>query len=415
MARDVVILGGGIAGLSSAWHAAERGHAVTLVERGEGPDHDGCSLGNAGYLCPSHVIPLASPGLLRTGLKMMWRRGGPFGIRRRFDPGLWSWCLQFARSATKAHTRRSAPVLRQFEVASLAGFETWERRAAGAFELHRRGSLMLCATQHAVDDEAALVEFCRGMDIPAQMLNPAELAAMEPEVTFNVLGASYFPDDAHVDPHQVIHWLRRDLAARGVRLLWDHEVTGWKTTGHCIQAVRTSHGDVSGDVFVLAAGAWSGVLARELGLRLPLQAGRGHMFEQPPKPLRTPAILTEARVALTPLPDRLRIGGTMELGGLDLDFDPRRIQGMHDAVDRYVPGLADRAATGEVWTGLRPCTPDGLPYLGPTQRWPNLLLAAGHAMLGLSLGPVTGQLIGELIDDEPPSVSIELLRPERFA
>lgn len=413
MAREVVIVGGGIAGLACAWHAAVRGHAVTVIERGAGPDHDCCSLGNAGYVCPSHLIPLASPGLLRLGLRSFWRRGGPFGIRWSFDPGLWSWCLRFARCATPAHTAASAPLFRQLGLASLRGYEAWAAQAGGAFDLHRRGLLLLCATQAALDDEADLVELCERMGVPAAMLDAAALAAMEPEVELRALGASYFPGDCHVDPVAVLRWLQQDLAARGVRFLWGHEVTGW-VADRRVTAVRTSEGDVTGEMFVLAAGSWSGKLAQPLGLRLPLQAGRGHSFEQPPTPLGTAAILLEARVALTPLPDRLRIGGTMELGGLDHRVDPRRIRGMQDAVERYLPGLADRAATGEVWTGLRPCTPDGLPYLGPTQRFANLLVAAGHAMLGLSLGAVTGQLIGEAIDGEAPSIPLDLLRPERF-
>ncbi len=158
MAREVVIVGGGIAGLACAWHAAERGHAVTVVERGADPAHDCCSLGNAGYVCPSHLIPLASPGLLRLGLRMLWRQGGPFGIRWGLDPGLWAWCLCFARCATPAHTARCAPLLRQLGVASLGVYEDWSSRAAGAFELHRRGLLLLCAAQSTLDHEAELVE-----------------------------------------------------------------------------------------------------------------------------------------------------------------------------------------------------------------------------------------------------------------
>lgn len=422
MARDVVVIGGGIAGLASAWQAVERGHQVTVIERGTGPEHDGCSLGNAGYVCPSHLIPLASPGLLRTGLRLMWSRGGPFGIRWTANPAFWSWCLRFARSATRDHTTRCAPVLRQLGVASLAGYEAWEQAAGGAFTIHRHGLLNLCQTPAALESEASLVALCQEMDVPAEMLGPAELKAREPEVEFNALGAALFPGDCHVDPIAVVRWLRGALADRGVQFRWGHEVTGWRTDGQRVQAVQTragegadaSAGEQAGEVFVLAAGSWTGQLGRGLGLRLPLQAGRGHSFEQPPVALRSSVILTEARVALTPLPDRLRIGGNMELGGLDHRVDPRRIKGMKDAVDAFLPGLANRESSGPVWTGLRPCTPDGMPYLGRTRHYPNLLVAGGHAMIGMSLGAVTGQLIGELIDDETPSIPLELLQPERF-
>ena len=415
MPREIVIIGAGIEGLCCAWHAAQRGHAVTVIDQGDSPDHDCCSRGNAGYICPSHLVPLASPALLRTGLQAILKRGGPVGLRWRLDADLLRWCLRFARRATPEHVRRSAPLLRELNVTSLEIFRSWSARAGRWFPIHDRGLLLLCATQQALDDEAELHALCEQHGVPSRMLDPAGLVDLEPDLEVNAVGAAYFPDDVHVDPHQLLNWLVGNLVDQGVRFVWNRQLIGWRTAGDRITGLRTHPKELSAEQYVLCAGARTGHLVRSLGIYLPLQAGRGHSFELPATPhLKTATILTEARVALTPLPDRLRVGGTMELGGWDRRANPRRIKGMHDALERYLPQFTGHDREAEVWTGLRPCTPDGLPYIGPTERYPNLFIAAGHAMLGISLGAVTGKLIGEALDWEPPSISLEMLYPERF-
>ena len=180
---------------------------------------------------------------------------------------------------------------------------------------------------------------------------------------------------------------------------------------------RTARGEIEGDEFVLAAGAWTPLLLRPLGVRLPLQPGKGYsltLATPRERPVRS-LILAEARVAITPMGQALRVGGTMELTGYDLGISPPRIRGILRSLSRYLPAFTPEDFAGvPPWAGLRPCSPDGLPYVGRLKPFANLSVAAGHAMMGLSLAPVTGELVAQLITGERPSVELGALRPDRF-
>ncbi len=244
----------------------------------------------------------------------------------------------------------------------------------------------------------------------------------------DICGAVYFPDDCHLAPDRFLNALQAKLEPResepfatsagGCRFSWNTEVLGVRLQAdRRITAVRTSRGDFPADEVVLAAGSWSPPLARELGLKLPMQAGKGYSLTLlNPRPSPTiPALLTEARIAVTPLQGRIRFGGTMEISGQNERIAPRRVRGIIKAVPNYFPDFhASDFANVQPWCGLRPCSPDGLPYVGRTGRCDNLVVATGHAMMGLSLGPITGKLVAELIAGERPSQPLELLSPDRY-
>ena len=212
--------------------------------------------------------------------------------------------------------------------------------------------------------------------------------------------------------------LKQQLERLGASICWETEVAGWRASGKRIEAVRTTKGEFTADEFVLCGGCWSPAAARDLDLTLPMQAGKGYSLTLP-NPRQLPslcAIFTEARLAVTPMGNSLRFGGTMEIAGLDEKINPVRVRGIIKSVPRYYPDFTPRDFEGiKPWCGLRPCSPDGLPYVGRTRRYSNLSLATGHAMLGLSLGPITGRLLAEIISGEIPSIDIELLDPDRFA
>jgi D-amino-acid dehydrogenase len=212
--------------------------------------------------------------------------------------------------------------------------------------------------------------------------------------------------------------LRERVVAGGVLVETGVPVTDWRTGNGKVQAAVTSAGEHEADAFVLAAGSWSTGLARRLGLEVPMLPGKGLSLtlKRLPRPVTTPSILTEARVAVTPLGDGLRFGGTMELGGLDHHIDAARVRGIVKSVARYFPDIGpDAFADVRPWCGLRPCSPDGLPYVGPFRGFPNLVAATGHAMMGVSLGPITGRVVAEIVAGETPSLPIEALRPDRFS
>jgi len=415
--KKIIIVGGGVIGLCTAYYASMRGHQVTVIDRSQ-PDHLGCSFGNAGMLVPSHFVPLAAPGMVALGLKWMWNPESPFYIKPRLDWDLISWGLKFWQAANRSHVDLCAPLLRDLHLASRAEFEVLSQLANDDFGLLKRGLLMLCKSQHALDDEARYAQQAQLLGIPAQVLSPEETARLDPQVRMDIAGAVFFPKDCSLTPHVFMQGLRRRAEAQGTRFFWGSEVKGWRIDQQRIDAIQTSTGDHSGDAYVLAGGSWSPTIARDLNLRLPMQAGKGYSVTLT-NPRQLPAIcsiFTEARVAVTPMGSSLRFGGTMEMSGLNEDINPIRVQGIIKSIPHYYPEfqLSDFDDL-KPWSGLRPCSPDGLPYMGRLTAYSNLWTATGHAMMGLSLGPITGKLMAQLLSDEPAQIPIDRLDPNRYA
>jgi D-amino-acid dehydrogenase len=361
---------------------------------------------------PSHFIPLAAPGMVALGLRWMWDPESPFYIQPRFDWDLIAWAWRFWRASTREHVERSAPLLRDLHLASRVAYSEIGEECG----LVQKGLLMLCKTPHALDEEGKTAVKANALGVSAEVLDARQTAALDPHVTMDVAGSVYFPKDCHLQPERYVASLEQRLS--GAEMLWETEVTGWRRDGTRLVAVRTTRGEVAGDEFILAGGAWSPPLVRDLGLRLPMQAGKGYSVTLA-NPVELPqicSILAEARVAVTPMGGALRVGGTMEIAGLNDRVAPRRVAGILNALPRYYPRFQPGHFAGiEPWFGLRPCSPDGLPYLGRTGAAPNLIVATGHAMMGLSLAPITGELVGQLSDGEPPRFDLALLAPDRYA
>ena len=417
MQKHILIIGGGVIGLSTAYYAARRGHRVTLIER-QPAARDGCSFGNAGMVVPSHFVPLAAPGVVGTAFKWMWNPESPLYIQPRLDGELLSWGWKFLRAANARHVARSAPLLRDLSFASRACFEELSALPGHDFGLVQKGLVMLCQTQHALDDESKYAAQANELGVPAQVLNPRQLAELDPGVTLSVAGGVYFPKDCHLSPARFMGALQRHLEAAGANLAWATEVTGWRVHGSRIEALRTDRGDFTADEYVLCGGSWSPGVARDLRLKLPMQAGKGYSLTLA-RPRQLPAlcsIFTEARIAVTPMDGALRFGGTMEMAGLNEHINERRVRGIIRAVPKYFPQFTEQDFAGvQPWRGLRPCSPDGLPYVGRTTRYTNLSLATGHAMMGLSLAPITGKLVAEILSGEKPALDVGLLDPDRYA
>ena len=418
MNRRVVIIGGGVIGLATAYYCTRRGWDVTVIER-RPAQRDGCSFGNAGMIVPSHFIPLAAPGMVALGLKWMWNPESPFYIKPRLSLELLDWLHKFWRAATPGHVQRAAPLLRDLNFASRAAYAELAALPGNDFGLVQKGLLMLCRTEHGLAEEAKTAAQAVALGIPAEVLDARQTAALDPGVRMSVAGSVYFPKDCHLQPGRFVATLQNELVAAGAELIWDREVTGWRRgLGTRLQAVRLNDGrEVVADEFVLCGGSWSPGLVRELGVRIPIQAGKGYSLTLP-RPRQLPkicAIFTEARMAVTPMGETLRFGGTMEISGLSEKIDPRRVRGIINAVGGYYPDFTPADFAGIApWRGLRPCSPDGLPYLGRTAGHENLTLATGHAMMGMSLAPITGQLVAEIISGGRPALDLTLLSPDRY-
>jgi D-amino-acid dehydrogenase len=329
----------------------------------------------------------------------------------------WGWL--FARSCSLAHLRRAAPLLRDLCLAGRQLFVELAAQTGNAFELRTEGLLNLCQTQKGLDHEAHfLARVANEIGIEAQILGVRETVAMEPNVRLDVAGSIYFPIDAHLTPRKLMASLIALLTSQGIKLLWKTKLLGWRAEEGRVTSVSTTAGDLVADEYVLATGSWAAQTVRSLGLRLPMQPGKGYSLTIKGSrfQFQRPMILSERRVAVTPMGEELRFGGTMELSGHSSFLLPERIEQIIDAAHSYFPDFcADDFAKVKPWFGYRPMSPDGLPYIGRFAGFSNLTAACGHAMLGVTLAPITGLLVTETLAGRRPSVDITLLSPDRFA
>lgn len=420
VSRRVLVVGTGVVGLCSALLALRSGLAVTLVDR-EGAQRSNCSFGNSGIIVPSHFVPLAAPGAVRQGLAWMQDPASPFYIRPRPSLELLGWLVRFARSATAEHVSRAAPLLRDLALASRALHETFASEADFDVDLVKSGLLVVCRTEHAMQEERQTAAFSRQLGLRADVHDGSSLASLDPTLRDDLAGGVHHPMDCHLTPRRLMASLESAVVAAGGHFRWNTEIVRWRrdASPRRIAAAVTSAGEeIAADEFVLCAGAWSRAALRGLGLSLPMQAGKGYSLSATAGRWRPAhcAILSEARVAVTPMQDCVRIGGTMELDGLRRDIDARRVRAIIEAAGHYYAAF-DPIDFEDVapWSGLRPCSPDGLPYIGRTRRFPNLVIATGHAMMGVTLAPVTGRIVADLLTGAAPGFDMTQLSPDRFA
>ncbi|GAB3514519.1 NAD(P)/FAD-dependent oxidoreductase [Emticicia fontis] len=413
-----VIIGSGIIGLYSAYYLQQKGHKITIIERTDGSD--GCSYGNAGMIVPSHFIPLAVPGMIEKGIRWMFNSESPFYVKPRLSWDLISWGLKFAKAANPKQVEKAMPALRDISLLAKKLYQDFAKDEKNDFSFEERGLMMLCKTEHNFHEEAEVAETANKLGIEARVLDLAALHQLEPEVKPEVAGAVYYPGDAHLYPNALVKKLKDLLQKQGVEFLYNTEVTGFEADNGTIKSIKTQSGKtIAVEQLIIATGSWSPILAKQLNINLPMQAGKGYsttLQQQTGKKLNIPSILLEARVAITPMADNLiRFGGTMEIGGINQDINMNRVRGIIKAVPEFFPDYSIEVPKQEkVWSGLRPCSPDGLPYIGRTNKYKNLIIASGHAMMGLSLAPGTGKLVQEIVDNEQTSIDISLYKPERY-
>ncbi len=410
VSKRVVVIGGGVVGLCCAYYLERDGHEVAVLDRDQ-PESERCSSGNSGLVVPSHFVPLAAPGMVAYGLRQILNPKSPFRIKPQMSRELLSWMFKFWRSATQAHVNAAGPLLRDLSYLSRRLYS--EIAQAEDFGFEQRGLLMICREDGTLGRERHEAERARALGIPADVLDAEGVSNIDPGVRYECAGGVYFPDDCQLDPKRFTSALRANL--KDVRN--GCEVSKVNVDSKGVQSVTTDSGTIEADAFVLAGGVWSAHLARGIGLHLPLQAGKGYSItlENPSSQPIIPSILVEGRVAITPFGSQMRVGGTMELAGIDDTIDRRRVDGIIETLCRYLPSFsAEEFKDQAVWKGLRPCSPDGIPYIGPFARYTNLYAATGHAMMGVSLGPATGYLIAQQIAGITPEVTSSLLSPDRF-
>ncbi|SFR49901.1 D-amino-acid dehydrogenase [Robiginitalea myxolifaciens] len=422
MSKKVVIVGGGIMGLSSAYYLQKAGHQVTIVDQGS--MDSGASYVNAGYLTPSHIVPLAAPGVMAKGLKWMWNSSSPFYLKPRLDWDFLRWSWEFYRSSTRAKVARAIPLIAEINLQSKALYSQWLASGEfGSFQLEHTGLLMLAKSEASLEAERQVMHRAGELGLEARELDRSELLEVQPGLRDEVAGAIHFLCDSHTTPVQLMPRIQEALKKSGVEFEPNVRITGFKKNGEKVSAVlgekSNGQGDAevafSADEVVLASGAWTPELMKTLGLRLSLQAGKGYRIDlKRPTPITLPAVLMESKVAITPMSGFTRFAGTMELSGVNHKIRMNRVRAIADGVASYYKDLnAEESELQEASCGLRPVSPDGLPYIGRPGGWKNVILATGHAMMGWSLGPITGKLVSEITDNQKPSVSLEDLHPDR--
>jgi D-amino-acid dehydrogenase len=417
MGKKVIVIGGGIIGLSSAYYLQKAGHQVTVLDKSDFMDN--CSYGNCGYVCPSHFIPLATPGIVRQGLKWMLNSQSPFYVQPRLSRSLFDWGLKFMKSATPGNVERAAVPLRDIALLSQHEYENeWRPMPHFDFAYQHRGLLEICLTEAGAEHARHMVERAQELGLDADWLDHAALQDKEPHTRVNGVGAILFHCDSHLYPDKLMRGLIRVLAAAGVQLLSGEEVIRFETGGGAVSRVVTSAGVHEADVVVLATGSWSREIAALLGTRVPLVPGRGYSvtLEDSPYRVNHPAILMEGRTAITPMDgNKIRFGGTMEITATSTPPRYARVQGILNAVKQFFPDFdIPMPPVEKIWYGYRPCSADGLPYIGRIRKYSNVVVATGHSMLGLSLGAGTGKLVGELVEERKPSIDLAPFAVERF-
>lgn len=412
-----IIIGGGIIGLSSAFYLNQSGWDVTVLDKGDFTDN--CSYGNAGYICPSHFTPLATPGIVKKGLKWMWNSRSPFFVQPRLDWNLIDWGLKFMRIATPAHVESAAVPLRDIALLSQHEYESWLKLPDFDFSYEHKGLLEIFQTQEGAEHARHSYEKAIKLGLSdTVLLSAEELQALEPQTTILAKGAVWFKCDAHCYPNKLMTNLIRYLKNAGVHFFPHTTVTGFEKNNGRITRVISGHQYFEADEMVLATGSWTRQTAALLDLKIPLMPGRGYSvtLENSSYKVNYPSVLIEGRVAITPMNgNKIRFGGTMEITSHKTPPRMNRVAGILEAVKKYYPEFdVPLPPVENIWYGYRPCSADGLPYIGKTGKFKNLTLATGHSMLGLSLGAGTGKLVDEIIGNKSLSMDIRPFRVERF-
>lgn len=402
--RHTVVVGGGVVGAFCAWYLSQAGRRVTIIDKAE--FGAACSHGNCGYISPSHVLPLTQPGMLLQGLQGLIRRNQALRIHPRLSPDFWKWMLKFASRCNRRDMLQAAKGRNAILESGRKLYQEIIESESLNVEFQKLGLMFVFRDQKNFDHFSETDSLLRkDYGVTAEPIDGAELSRMEPALKTGLAGAWHYTNDAHLRPDRLMSELRRRLLENGVEIRTGHEMSAFVAGNGTAQAVRTSAGEISADEFVVATGPLTPMLNKELGCKIPIQPGKGYSITMPRPAVcpKYPMLLEEAHVGITPWESGYRIGSTMEFAGYNSELTPSRLQYLRKGAAEY---LVDPYAepVQEEWFGWRPMTWDGLPYIDRTPRFSNVWVAAGHNMLGLSMGTSTGKLIGELLTGQKPHI-----------
>lgn len=413
MSKKVIIIGGGIIGICSAYYLQKEGHQVTIVDQSN--LDAGASYVNAGYLSPSHIIPLSAPGVMKKGLKWMLNPSSPLYIKPRLDFDFLKWTWAFNKSCNANHVQKAAPVIRDISVLSQKLYDDIKKSENLKYHYDKKGLLMLCQTEKMLEEEVKTANLAQDIGLDAHEVNAEEIKKLEPNVEINAIGATYYRGDSHSTPNEFMKEMKAHLKSVQVQFYTNEKVEDIDVQKGKISAIKTNKQKLQADEFVLAAGSWSHLLSKKVGLKLLLQAGKGYRIDtEKPTGITIPAILVEAKAAVTPMHGFTRFAGTMEIVGINHTINKVRVEAIANAVSQYYPNnVLSKEEKNNAACGLRPVSPDGLPYIGKSLKCLNLTVATGHAMMGWSMATATGKLVSEIISERKPSLDLHPFHPDR--
>lgn len=411
--KHTVIVGGGVIGGFAAWYLARAGRRVTLIEQGQ--FGKACSHGNCGYVSPSHVIPLARPGQISKGIKGMLSRQTALRIEPSKLAMLAPWLLKFALRCNAKSMMEAGKACHPLLQSSAALYREVFEQENMKVDWKTDGLLFVYRDQHEFDAYAEIDAWLKKhFDMAAVPYAGKALTDLEPALKPGLAGAWLYQCDAHLRPSKLMSELRRIILAAGVTILENTEMKSFEERNGKAAAVVTSQGKVEGDEFVVATGAWTPLLSREIGIKLPIQPGKGYSITMARPKLcpKYPMILEECHVAITPFEEGYRVGSTMEFAGYDTTLNRHRLNYLRSGAAEYLHEPTAEPVEEE-WYGWRPMTADGIPFIDRSPRFGNVWIGTGHSMLGISMGTGTGKLLAELITGQKPHVPVECYRVNR--
>ncbi|PKG43904.1 NAD(P)/FAD-dependent oxidoreductase [Psychroflexus sp. MES1-P1E] len=413
MEKEIIIIGGGIIGLCTAYYLRKDGHKITVIDQSN--MDSGASYVNAGYIIPSHFISMAAPGIITKGIKWMFNSESPFYVKPRLDADFLKWVLAFKKSATKERVGQSISALKNINLFSRDLYEDMKQSGDFNFHYERKGLLMCYKSNKVGEEEWEIGKRGIKEGLGVKHLSAKEVKVLEPKANLNIKGAIYYDCDGHMTPNHFMNDMATYLKSKGVVFYTNEKVNELEVFNDKIVKVLTDKRALIPDEVILTAGSWSPLITKKLGIKIPVQAGKGYRInvEQETK-ITIPSILCEAKVAVTPMDGFTRFAGTMEIAGINHNINPKRVNSIANAAQRYYNNLEITLEEKKMAEcGLRPVSPDGIPYIGKSSKCKNLTIATGHAMMGWSLGPATGKLVSEIISDKKSSLDISCYHPDR--
>lgn len=405
--KRVVIVGGGVAGLSVAYFLRRAGVEVVVLEAGS--PGSGASSGNAGWVCPAQAGPLPEPGLVSYGLKSLLSRESPLYVAPSYLPRMVPWLIAFARRCNERDYRRGLIALAGLSRRTFELLDEFEEDGV-EFESYRQGMLVVAERRDSAEAYlkglAPLRQF--GFALPSEVLDGAAMREREPVLSAAVEAGVFIAEHVHVRPMTLVEGLAARVRAMGAEIAGGRAVTAVIPTRSGAVARTQSEEEYAGDAVVVAAGAWTPALLRPLGCRVPIAAGKGYSFEVPLRAAQGPRsamLLVDPHVGCSPFGDRLRVAGTMEFSGINQRLDYRRIDAIGRGAARLLRGI-DFDRRENVWTGMRPVAPDGLPVIDTVPGTSNIHVASGYSMLGMTLAAPAGELLARMIltGERPPEL-----------